>query len=50
MPFLTQPGPFVAAMADAVREGTGQDPELSTTGGTSDAQFVQASARWSNSA
>lgn len=42
MPFLTQPGPFVAAMAAAVREGTGQEPELSTTGGTSDARFIQA--------
>lgn len=42
MPFLTKPGPFVAAMADAVREGTGREPELSTTGGTSDARFIQA--------
>jgi succinyl-diaminopimelate desuccinylase len=42
MPFLTQPGPFVAAMAEAVAEGTGRAPELSTTGGTSDARFIQA--------
>lgn len=41
-PFLTRPGPFVAAMAQAVREGTGREPELSTTGGTSDARFIQA--------
>lgn len=42
MPFLTQPGPFVQAMAEAVKEGTGREPELSTTGGTSDARFIQA--------
>jgi succinyl-diaminopimelate desuccinylase len=41
-PFLTQPGPFVQAMAEAVAEGTGRQPELSTTGGTSDARFIQA--------
>ena len=42
MPFLTSPGPFVAAMAEAVKTGTGRMPELSTTGGTSDARFIQA--------
>ncbi len=42
MPFLTQPGPFVQAMAEAVAEGTGRQPDLSTTGGTSDARFIQA--------
>ncbi|WP_341704713.1 succinyl-diaminopimelate desuccinylase [Ferrovibrio sp.] len=42
MPFLTEPGPFVAAMAEAVQAGTGRVPELSTTGGTSDARFIQA--------
>lgn len=42
MPFLTAPGPFVAAMAEAVQEGTGRVPDLSTTGGTSDARFIQA--------
>ncbi len=42
MPFLTAPGPFVAAMAEAVEVGTGRKPELSTTGGTSDARFIQA--------
>jgi len=42
MPFLTQPGPFVAAMAEAVTAGTGRKPELSTTGGTSDARFIQS--------
>ncbi|MCW0233643.1 MAG: succinyl-diaminopimelate desuccinylase [Ferrovibrio sp.] len=41
-PFLTAPGPFVAAMAEAVKAGTGRMPELSTTGGTSDARFIQA--------
>lgn len=42
MPFLTEPGPFVSAMAAAVEAGTGRRPELSTTGGTSDARFIQA--------
>lgn len=41
-PFLTAPGPFVAAMAAAVEAATGRRPELSTTGGTSDARFIQA--------
>lgn len=41
-PFLTQPGPFVSAMAAAVAAATGREPELSTTGGTSDARFIQA--------
>ena len=38
--FITQPGPLSAALADAIRTITGQDPELSTTGGTSDARFI----------
>lgn len=40
--FLTQPGPLVDAMTTAVREVTGKVPELSTSGGTSDARFIQA--------
>lgn len=40
--FYTEPGPFVALVADAVRKATGEDPELSTSGGTSDARFIRA--------
>ncbi len=39
--FLTQPGPFVSLMADAVEAVTGRKPVLSTTGGTSDARFIK---------
>jgi succinyl-diaminopimelate desuccinylase len=39
--FLTEPGPFVALMAEAVEAVTGQRPALSTTGGTSDARFIK---------
>ncbi|HEV7327202.1 MAG TPA: succinyl-diaminopimelate desuccinylase [Bosea sp. (in: a-proteobacteria)] len=39
--FLTQPGPFVAMVADAVAAETGKRPALSTTGGTSDARFIK---------
>ena len=38
--FITQPGHLSAALADAIRAITGQEPELSTTGGTSDARFI----------
>ncbi len=38
--FLTQPGPFSTMIADAIRAETGIEPELSTTGGTSDARFL----------
>ena len=38
--FLTQPGPFVSLMAEAVAAVTGRRPALSTTGGTSDARFI----------
>ncbi|CAN7371721.1 succinyl-diaminopimelate desuccinylase [Bosea sp. LjRoot9] len=39
--FLTEPGPFVAMVADAVEAETGKRPVLSTTGGTSDARFIK---------
>lgn len=39
--FLTKPGPLVAAMTEAVRAVTGRTPELSTSGGTSDARFIK---------
>ena len=38
--FLTKPGDFVALVSRAVEEETGRKPELSTTGGTSDARFI----------
>jgi succinyl-diaminopimelate desuccinylase len=39
-PFLTEAGPLSALMVRAVREITGRTPDLSTTGGTSDARFI----------
>ena len=40
--FLTPPGPFTDLVARAVEAETGQKPEMSTTGGTSDARFIRA--------
>jgi succinyl-diaminopimelate desuccinylase len=39
--FLTQPGPFVELVAATIRDVTGRTPELSTSGGTSDARFIK---------
>ena len=39
--FLVPPGPMVETAAAAAREIAGVDPDLSTTGGTSDARFVK---------
>jgi succinyl-diaminopimelate desuccinylase len=39
--FLTPPGPLVATVAGAVKAVTGKEPELSTSGGTSDARFIK---------
>jgi succinyl-diaminopimelate desuccinylase len=39
--FLTPPGPLSDLVARAVQAETGLTPELSTTGGTSDARFVK---------
>lgn len=39
--FLTPPGPLSNLIATAVRERLGAEPELSTTGGTSDARFIK---------
>ena len=39
--FVTQPGPFVALVAKSVESAIGRTPELSTTGGTSDARFIK---------
>jgi succinyl-diaminopimelate desuccinylase len=39
--FLTEPGAFSAMLAAAIRAETGVEPELSTSGGTSDARFLK---------
>ena len=39
--FLTPPGPLSDAISGAVETVTGRQPELSTTGGTSDARFIK---------
>ena len=39
-PFLTAPGELSGLIANAITEITGVEPELSTTGGTSDARFL----------
>jgi succinyl-diaminopimelate desuccinylase len=38
--FITEPGDFVGVCAGAIADVTGQQPELSTTGGISDARFI----------
>jgi succinyl-diaminopimelate desuccinylase len=40
--FLTLPGAFSTLVSDAVAAETGITPDLSTTGGTSDARFLRA--------
>jgi succinyl-diaminopimelate desuccinylase len=39
--FATQPGPLTTLVSNAVQAVTGRTPELSTTGGTSDARFIK---------
>jgi succinyl-diaminopimelate desuccinylase len=39
--FLTRPGPFVDLVSGAIAEIAGLQPELSTSGGTSDARFIK---------
>jgi succinyl-diaminopimelate desuccinylase len=39
-PFLTEPGKLIDAVSNAVKEATGNAPELSTGGGTSDGRFI----------
>lgn len=39
-PFLTPPGDFSDLVVAAIRDATGFEPELSTSGGTSDARFL----------
>ena len=38
--FVTKPGPFTELVAKAIEEVTGRKPQLSTSGGTSDARFI----------
>jgi len=38
--FVTRPGPFTDLVSGAIAQVTGRKPELSTTGGTSDARFI----------
>jgi succinyl-diaminopimelate desuccinylase len=38
--FVTKPGPFTDLVTEAIASATGRRPELSTTGGTSDARFI----------
>jgi succinyl-diaminopimelate desuccinylase len=40
--FITEPGDFVSLCGDAVREVTGRETELCTTGGISDARFIRS--------
>lgn len=40
-PFLTKPGAFTTMLRDVVKEVTGLEPDMSTTGGTSDARFIK---------
>lgn len=39
--FLQKPGPLSSALSDAVEATIGKAPELSTTGGTSDARYIK---------
>ena len=38
--FVTKPGPFTELASSAIEDVTGRKPELSTSGGTSDARFI----------
>jgi succinyl-diaminopimelate desuccinylase len=40
LPFITTPGDLLAVVQSAITHCTGIQPELSTTGGTSDARFI----------
>ncbi len=45
LPFLTTPGELVEAVQQAIRDETGIETELSTSGGTSDARFIAKSCK-----
>jgi succinyl-diaminopimelate desuccinylase len=40
LPFLTQPGELLSAVAGAIKAVTGRDTQPSTSGGTSDGRFI----------
>lgn len=40
--FVTPPGPLSDLISDAVQDTLGRRPEISTTGGTSDARFIKS--------
>jgi succinyl-diaminopimelate desuccinylase len=40
--FLTEPGPFVDLVSEAIEAATGVRPDPNTKGGTSDARFIRA--------
>jgi succinyl-diaminopimelate desuccinylase len=40
VPYLTPRGKLVDALSAAIRDVTGEAPEVSTTGGTSDGRFI----------
>ena len=40
LPFLTEPGDLVTAVQQAIRDETGIETQLSTSGGTSDGRFI----------
>jgi succinyl-diaminopimelate desuccinylase len=39
--FVADPGPFIDLVSSTIRDVTGNEPKLSTTGGTSDARFIK---------
>jgi succinyl-diaminopimelate desuccinylase len=39
--FVTRTGPFVELVSAAIKDVTGKEPKLSTSGGTSDARFIK---------
>jgi len=39
-PFITEPGPWLEAVKDAIETTTGKPTQLSTAGGTSDGRFI----------
>src|ERR1043166_954215 len=39
--FLTQPGPFIELLSKTIEQATGTAPQLSTSGGSSDARFIK---------
>lgn len=40
-PFLTEPDDFINIVEESIKNNTGLKPELSTSGGTSDARFIK---------